>query len=183
MVWLEFRVEVSVSVWCSCFVPSLQTIHTLLAGLRGVVTFGSSTRAGGSPLAARALATNSDTYRRGPAGGYAVYLECLVWPRLSQAPEPLGLAVSHHRSLGHNIVHNSGTLVITRKLRVLHVVSAGNCQSPCPGRLKHRKAGCASQVGPLCAARRRWFLGAAMAMVEEYPLSWNALASFPLAWV
>ena len=95
-----------------------------------------------------------------------MYLECLVWPRLSQAPEPL--AVSQHRSLGHNIVHNPGTLVITRKLRVLHVVSAGNCQSPCPGRVKHRKAGCASQVGALCAARRRWFPGAAMG--EEYPL-------------
>ena len=142
--------------------------HTLLAGLRRVVTFGSSSRSGGSPWAARALAANSDTCSRGPAGGYAVYLECLVWPRLSQAPEPL--AISHHRSLGHNIVHNPETLVIqiTRKLRVLHVVSAGNCQSPCPGRLKHRKAGWASQVGPLCAARRRWFLGAAMS--EVYPL-------------
>ena len=53
----------------SCFVPSSQTKHTLLAGLRGVVTFGSSSRSGGSPWAARALAANSDTCSRGPAGG------------------------------------------------------------------------------------------------------------------
>ena len=51
------------------FVPSSQTKHTLLAGLRGVVAFGSSSRSGGSPWAARALAANSDTCNRGPAGG------------------------------------------------------------------------------------------------------------------
>ena len=71
-------------IGCSCFVPSSQTKHTLLAGLRGVVTFGSSSRSGGSPLAARALAANSDTCGRGPAGGYAVYLDSGV-PCLAKA--------------------------------------------------------------------------------------------------
>ena len=42
-------VRIYICIWCSCFVPSSQTKHTLLAGLRGVVTFGSSSRGGGSP--------------------------------------------------------------------------------------------------------------------------------------
>ena len=78
----------------------------------------------GKPLGCSRSGREQWHMRSGSRRGVAVYLECLAWPRLSQAPEPL--AVTHHRSLGHNIVHNPGTLVITRKLRVLHVVSAGN---------------------------------------------------------
>ena len=49
------------------------------------------------------------------------------------------------------------------------MVSAGNCQSPCPGRLDTEK------VDPLCAARWRWFLGVG----EEYFLTLVSTGGLP----
>ena len=76
------------------FCPLLTNKTHPAGGIASVVAHGSSSRSGGSPWAAPTLAANSSECGQGLAGGYAVYLECLVWSWPSQAPEPL--AVSHH---------------------------------------------------------------------------------------